>query len=79
LGLVLAVSGAEFLEQAELGMIPLMILFIILSGFINMFMGSASAKWAILGPVFIPMFMILGYSPELSVRPSSGSATALQI
>jgi aminobenzoyl-glutamate transport protein len=31
-----------------------------------MFMGSASAKWAILGPVFIPMFMLLGYSPELS-------------
>jgi aminobenzoyl-glutamate transport protein len=29
-------------------------------------MGSASAKWAILGPVFIPMFMLLGYSPELS-------------
>lgn len=36
------------------------------SGFINMFMGSASAKWAIMGPVFIPMFMLLGYSPELS-------------
>jgi aminobenzoyl-glutamate transport protein len=31
-----------------------------------MFMGSASAKWAIMGPVFIPMFMLLGYSPELS-------------
>jgi aminobenzoyl-glutamate transport protein len=29
-------------------------------------MGSASAKWAIMGPVFIPMFMLLGYSPELS-------------
>jgi aminobenzoyl-glutamate transport protein len=31
-----------------------------------MFMGSASAKWAIMGPVFIPIFMLLGYSPELS-------------
>ena len=29
-------------------------------------MGSASAKWAIMAPVFIPMFMLLGYSPELS-------------
>lgn len=29
-------------------------------------MGSASAKWAIMGPVFIPIFMLLGYSPELS-------------
>ena len=31
----------------------------------NLFMGSASAKWNILAPVFVPMFMILGYSPEL--------------
>jgi aminobenzoyl-glutamate transport protein len=66
LGLVIAVQGATFLQQAELGPIPLIILFVLLSGFINMFMGSASAKWAIMGPVFIPMFMLLGYSPELS-------------
>lgn len=66
LGLIIAVNGANFLQQADLGLIPLLVLFIILSGFINMFMGSASAKWAIMGPVFIPMFMILGYSPELS-------------
>ena len=32
---------------------------------INLSMGSASAKWAIMAPVFIPMFMLLGYSPEL--------------
>jgi aminobenzoyl-glutamate transport protein len=43
-----------------------MILFILLSAAINMLMGSASAKWAILAPIFIPMFMIMGYSPELS-------------
>ncbi len=66
LGLLIAVKGAAFLHSAELGLIPLVILFILLSGFINMFMGSASAKWAIMGPVFIPMFMLLGYSPELS-------------
>lgn len=66
LGLIIAIKGAELLKAADIGMIPLLILFILLSGFINMFMGSASAKWAILGPVFIPMFMLLGYSPELS-------------
>ncbi len=66
LGLIIAIEGANFLQQINLGMVPLLILFIILSGFINLFMGSASAKWAILGPVFIPMFMLLGYSPELS-------------
>jgi aminobenzoyl-glutamate transport protein len=66
LGLLVAVKGASFLHSADIGLIPLAILFIIISGFINMFMGSASAKWAIMGPVFIPMFMLLGYSPELS-------------
>lgn len=66
LGMLIAVKGADWLQSTNLGLIPLVILFIILSGFINMFMGSASAKWAIMGPVFIPMFMLLGYSPELS-------------
>jgi len=66
LGIILAVKGANVLMSADIGLIPLMILFIILSASINMLMGSASAKWAILAPVFIPMFMIMGYSPELS-------------
>lgn len=66
LGIMIAVKGAAFLQSADLGLIPLVILFIIISGIINMFMGSASAKWALMGPVFIPMFMLLGYTPELS-------------
>lgn len=66
LGLIIAIDGARILQDMNMGMIPLLLLFVILSGFINLFMGSASAKWAILGPVFIPMFMLLGYSPELS-------------
>ncbi|MBN1301610.1 MAG: AbgT family transporter [Melioribacteraceae bacterium] len=66
LGIILAVEGAGMLMSADIGLIPLMILFILLSAAINMLMGSASAKWAILAPIFIPMFMIMGYSPELS-------------
>jgi aminobenzoyl-glutamate transport protein len=66
LGIIMAVKGAELLMSANIGLIPLMILFIMLSATINMLMGSASAKWAILAPIFIPMFMIMGYSPELS-------------
>ncbi len=66
LGMILAVKGAGLLMSADIGLIPLMILFILLSASINMLMGSASAKWAILAPIFIPMFMIMGYSPELS-------------
>jgi aminobenzoyl-glutamate transport protein len=66
LGLIVAVKGAEALQAAGLGAIPLMISFIVVSAFINLFMGSASAKWAIMAPVFIPMFMILGYTPEFA-------------
>lgn len=66
LGLLIAVKGAALLQQANFSLPLLIVLFVVLSAFINMFMGSASAKWAILGPVFIPMFMLLGYSPELS-------------
>jgi len=66
LGLIIAIKGSEVLQSMDMGLIPIVIMFVILSGFINMFMGSASAKWAILGPVFVPMFMLLGYSPELS-------------
>jgi aminobenzoyl-glutamate transport protein len=66
LGLIVAVEGAELLKKSGLGDIPLMLGFIIISATINLFMGSASAKWAIMAPVFIPMFMLLGYSPELT-------------
>ena len=66
LGLVVAVEGAAILKASGLGPIPLMIAFVMLSATINLAMGSASAKWAIMAPVFIPMFMLLGYSPELT-------------
>ena len=66
LGVLLAISGAELLQNLNIGLIPLVILFIIFSAFINLFMGSASAKWAIMAPIFVPIFMLLGYSPELS-------------
>ncbi len=65
LGLILAVKGAAFLQTLGLGEIPLLIALVILAAFMNLFMGSASAKWAIMAPVFIPMFMLLGYSPAL--------------
>jgi aminobenzoyl-glutamate transport protein len=66
LGLILAVKGADLLRASGLGGIPLMISFVFLTGFVNLFMGSASAKWAIMAPVFIPMLMLLGYAPELT-------------
>lgn len=64
LGLIFAIEGAEVLKSSGMGPIPLMICFILVSALINLVMGSASAKWAIMAPVFIPMFMLLGYAPE---------------
>jgi len=64
-GIVAAVKGAEVLQASGLGAIPLMLSFIVLAAAVNLILGSASAKWTLLAPVFIPMFMLLGYSPEL--------------
>lgn len=66
LGLILSVKGAGFLESIGFTGLPLVLGFILLSAFINLFMGSASAKWAIMAPVFVPMMMRLGLSPELT-------------
>ena len=65
LGMIFAIKGAELLKASGLGPIPLMLSFILLSAVINLCMGSASAKWAFMAPVFVPMFMLLGYTPEL--------------
>ena len=65
LGIIFAIEGANFLKSVGLGAIPLMVSFILFSALINLIMGSASAKWALIAPVFIPMFMLLGYTPEL--------------
>jgi aminobenzoyl-glutamate transport protein len=66
IGLIVAVKGAEALKASGLGAIPLTVAFVLLTATINLVMGSASAKWAIMAPVFIPMFMLLGYSPEFT-------------
>lgn len=65
LGLILAVQGASLLESLRLGATPLMLALVLLSAAINLFLGSASAKWAVMAPVFVPMLMILGYEPAL--------------
>jgi aminobenzoyl-glutamate transport protein len=66
LGLIIAIHGAQFLKTIGLTGIPLLVAFVLVAAFINLFMGSASAKWAIMAPVFVPMFMLLGYHPALT-------------
>lgn len=68
LGIIFAIKGAETLQNIGLTGVTLIISFVLLSAFINMFMGSASAKWAIMAPVFIPMLMLIDppYHPGLT-------------
>jgi aminobenzoyl-glutamate transport protein len=66
LGLILAVNGAAVIEAAQLPTALLMVSIILFTALINLFVGSASAKWALLAPVLVPMFMLVGVSPEMS-------------
>ncbi|TMN21471.1 AbgT family transporter [Lentibacillus cibarius] len=66
MGTVLGVYGARFLDSVNLTGIPLILMFVLITGFINLFIGSASAKWAMMAPIFVPIMMQLGYSPELT-------------
>ncbi len=66
LGILLAVEGAAVLKSLALPGGVTIAGIIILTGFINLFVGSASAKWALLAPIFIPMLMQLGISPDLA-------------
>lgn len=66
MGILLAIKGAELLKTIGFTGVGLLLAFVVVSAFINMFMGSASAKWAIMAPVFVPMFMLVGYHPGVT-------------
>jgi aminobenzoyl-glutamate transport protein len=64
LGSVLAVKGSDLLNAIGFTGGPLLVAFIIVASLVNLVMGSASAKWALLAPIFVPMLMLMGYAPE---------------
>lgn len=66
IGTVIGAFGAELLETLKIGGIPLLLGFMIVCAIINLFIGSASAKWAIMAPVFVPLMMEFGFSPALT-------------
>ncbi|MEM6267093.1 MAG: AbgT family transporter, partial [Pseudomonadota bacterium] len=66
LGLILAVNGADFLGSTNMPAWALLTAIILVSALLNLFVGSASAKWALISPVMVPMLMILGISPEMA-------------
>lgn len=66
LGALLAIEGAEWLKTLALPSMITIVGIIFLTAFVNLFVGSSSAKWALLGPIFVPMLMQLGISPDLT-------------
>jgi aminobenzoyl-glutamate transport protein len=66
LGALLALEGAQFLKAMALPSMVTIVGIIFLTAFVNLFVGSSSAKWALLGPIFVPMLMQLNISPDLT-------------
>jgi len=66
LGLIFAVNGANGLKALALPAPILMAMLVLMSSFVDLVVGSASAKWAFMAPVLVPMFMLIGISPEMT-------------
>ncbi|QVQ54914.1 AbgT family transporter [Spiractinospora alimapuensis] len=64
MGTVLAIRGADVLGSAGVPSLVLLLAFVLLATVMNMFITSGSAQWALIAPVFVPMFMLLNISPE---------------
>lgn len=65
LGQILAVLGADALVALRLDNPLVFVPFILMCCFVNLMLGSASAQWAVTAPIFVPMLMTVGYSPEV--------------
>lgn len=66
LGALLALKGASFLKAMALPGQVTIVGIIMLTAFVNLFIGSASAKWALISPIMVPMLMQVGISPDLT-------------
>ena len=63
-GHIVAITGAQTLAGIGLQGAPLLIGFVLFAAVMNLLITSSSAMWAIIGPIFVPMFAILGFTPE---------------
>ncbi|MCI9568557.1 MAG: AbgT family transporter [Lachnospiraceae bacterium] len=80
IGTVLSIAGADLLEATGFTGIPMLICFIILCAFINLFIGSGSAKWTLMAPIFVPMLTLIGYDPafiQLAYRIGDSCTNAM--
>ena len=66
IGALTALKGADFLQSLHLPSQITIVGIVILTSLVNLLVGSASAKWALISPIFVPMLMQLGISPDLT-------------
>lgn len=66
LAMVIAVKAASFMSDIGLTGVPLILAILLVTTFVNFFMTSGTAKWYIFAPIFVPMFMMLGFTPEFA-------------
>lgn len=79
---LIATSGAAFLKDIGMTGLPALICFMLFGQFMGLFIASGSAIWALLSPVFVPMFMLLGYHPafiQVAFRAGDGAFNTIQL
>ncbi len=80
IGSWLAVNGAEMLTSINFTGLPVIICYIVFTGFMNLLIFSGSAKWALEAPIFVPLFMQLGYHPgfiQMAYRVADSSTNII--
>ena len=63
LGAIAAVKGQGF-SKPSVSKADSSVSFLMVASLMNFLVGSASAKWAFMAPIFVPMLMQMGLSPE---------------
>ncbi len=79
---LIATTGADFLKNIHMTGLPALWCMMLLGQFLGLFIASGSAIWALLSPVFVPMFMLLGYHPafiQMAFRAGDGALNTVQI
>jgi aminobenzoyl-glutamate transport protein len=66
MGKFMAIGLTDVLENLGMTGIPAFVGLIFLSALLCMFIASGSAIWSILAPIFVPMFMLLGFHPAFA-------------
>jgi aminobenzoyl-glutamate transport protein len=62
---IAAVNLSDVIEHANMGALPLLIVFVALTALVDLIIPAAIAKWAILAPIFVPLFLKLGVAPAM--------------